>query len=532
MSMMVPSTVNFNNLTMKDLLNEDDVENLRELWPYLKCTCCNVLMIEPKMCISCNKNLCINCQKKNCNHETIISRHLKSILQNTQFKCKFFGNGCNDETFYDYFKLKTHCENCSAFKNTYVYKSTYNMENKSNSNSNSQVDPLTSVLNNYDNKINSTIYTPNLAISYKPITIQNTDFNNKDKYTFSCSCGETFVGNSKIKEDYLNHKRQCLQKKEYEFNQKEEDNVGLKEKLVSDFMVKIEKLQKTFAESSKQKHNEYLSKVQFELAQFHDDLRKKDETMKNYQEEIANYYVQTNINKSFIPDEVLSSNPDYTGLIEEEKNLKKEKNELQNSLIISTQDFKEKKLQSEKELKELALDYKSKLLQYEIEESWLKETISQYNPGIISSVFSDTDTCSACKNVNVNVKKYYCQECRKRFCAGTCAKLCSTSSCSKISKYICPECVPKCGLCRKNVFCYDCKKPCFYKECKNMFCPDCFKKNAHQIRNHNNNCVFFTCPNDNVKSCLMTSLHCAKCDQRLCNNCLFNDKAHFDFLFK
>jgi hypothetical protein len=225
-------------------------------------------------------------------------------------------------------------------------------------------------------------------------------------------------------------------------------------------------------------------------------------------------------------------NVDYVKLVDEEKSLSIKKDKLEIDLNQGIKTFNDKKLQGEKELKDLVKDYKSKLQQYEIEEGWLKETISQYNPGIISSVFSDTDTCHLCRNVNVNIKKYYCQECRKRFCAGSCAKVCQTSQCTKISKYICPECVPRCGLCRKNVYCYDCKKSCFYSECKNKFCPDCYKKNAHQQRNSNNNCAFFTCEVDKVKACLMTSLFCVKCEKRLCNNCLFNDKAHFEYLFK
>ena len=151
---------------------------------------------------------------------------------------------------------------------------------------------------------------------------------------------------------------------------------------------------------------------------------------------------------------------------------------------------------NEEELKRISADYMNKLLSYEAEEKWLKEEIANHNPELINSIFSDTDTCSFCKNSNANIKKHYCQQCCKRFCIGTCAKLCNTATCSKMSKYICPECVPSCGLCRKNIFCGSCKKSCYYVDCKYTFCPDCYKKNGHQTRAPTSNCAFFTCEVD------------------------------------
>ena len=524
------SKINFSNLTMKDLLTPLDVEKLRDLWPHIKCSKCGELMIEPKMCISCNKHLCNKCHKANCNHEIIISRHLKSILENHRFRCKFFMNGCEDDSMYDYFKLKSHAENCSAFKQAYCNKSNAMIEVKSNPVQNE----LSSLLSVFDSKLNETTFSPPVNLSYKPITLGsliNVDKqDNNDLTEFTCNCGEIFSGSS-VKDKFLKHKKICLQKKEYEYNQKEE-NKGLKEKLVQDFMVKIETLQNCFAKLSKQKHEDYINKALFEMNCFHNELEKKDENIKVTEEEIKDYYKNVSLNKDYIPEEILEKNKEYKYLINEENLLISRHKDLENRLIEATTNFNLKKANSEKELKNLAKELKNKLQQSEVEEKWLIEMISQYSPTIISSVFSDTDTCSLCKNVNVNIKKYYCQECRKRFCAGSCAKICSTSNCSKINKYICPECTPRCGLCRKNVFCSSCKKACFFNECKNMFCPDCYKRNVHQQRGANNNCAFFTCEVDKVKACLMTSLFCVKCEKRLCNNCLFNDKDHFSSLFK
>jgi uncharacterized C2H2 Zn-finger protein len=92
--------VNFSNLTMKDLLSKDDLENLKDLHQYLKCSRCGELMIEPKMCITCNKNFCNKCQGFSCNHPTQISRHLKSVLENCKFKCRCLSKGYSWDSWY------------------------------------------------------------------------------------------------------------------------------------------------------------------------------------------------------------------------------------------------------------------------------------------------------------------------------------------------------------------------------------------------------------------------------------------------
>jgi len=315
-------------------------------------------------------------------------------------------------------------------------------------------------------------------------------------------------------------------------NQKDDDKKKtLKEKLISDFMFKIDRVQKSFLEVSKQKHNDYVSKLKQEMSVFNKALETKNTNIKKSEEEIAEYYKNVSLSKDYVPLNVLREHHEYVRLENEEKELINKQKDLEAKLMVAQKNYFDKKNDAEKTLKNLVKDYKLKLQQYELEETWLKEEISSFNPGIINSVFSDSDTCSLCKNSNVVTKKYYCQDCRKRYCAGTCAKLCSTSNCSKMNKYICPECVQKCGLCRKNIFCGDCKKPCYYTECKLIFCPECYKKNAHQARAPNNNCAFFTCEVDKTKACLMSSLFCVKCEKRLCNNCLFNDVDHFKTLF-
>ena len=53
---------------------------------------------------------------------------------------------------------------------------------------------------------------------------------------------------------------------------------------------------------------------------------------------------------------------------------------------------------------------------------------------------------------------------------------------------------------------------CFYSECKHKFCIECYNKNKHQIRQNNQNCIFFICEhngNNNNKHCIMTTLYTA-----------------------
>eukprot|EP00340_Litonotus_pictus_P002567 CAMPEP_0170523526 /NCGR_PEP_ID=MMETSP0209-20121228/8918_1 /TAXON_ID=665100 ORGANISM="Litonotus pictus, Strain P1" /NCGR_SAMPLE_ID=MMETSP0209 /ASSEMBLY_ACC=CAM_ASM_000301 /LENGTH=337 /DNA_ID=CAMNT_0010811625 /DNA_START=231 /DNA_END=1245 /DNA_ORIENTATION=- len=311
----------------------------------------------------------------------------------------------------DYFKLKTHAENCTSFKNAYCNKSNAMMDlNKS---SVVNTDPLNIVLSSLDSKLNETTFTPSITLTYKPVTLNSANIDSvkeskegNSKVSYNCSCGEEFFGQN-LKEKFIQHKTLCVQKKEYDFNQKEEDNKSLKERLIKDFMTKIEMLQKCFAESSKQKHNDFLGKINHEMSTFHSELDNKEEIIKQTESEITEYFQHSANIKDYVPENVLFANNEYKGLQEEEKALSQKKKDLENQLLNETQRFNEKKQLGEKQLKESAKDYKIKLQQYEIEENWLKETISHYNPGIISSVFSDTDTCSLCKNMNVNIKKYF-----------------------------------------------------------------------------------------------------------------------------
>lgn len=498
---------NPNNITMKDIMHPEDLEKIKDILSYLKCNKCNDLMIEPKMCVSCSLQLCNKCHKSNCNHELIVSRHLKSILENKKFKCKYRENGCNEPATFDYFSLKRHAEVCGAFKKMFSEKSS-----------------LISKMDNSEANLNSHNFK---TYNLKSRTNNDlTDFSSLS--TLTCSCGEIINGPN-LKVNYIAHKKLCTQK---EMEASQSDSKLIRENMIKNFMEKVEKVQKSFSEVIKQRNTDCLESIEESLTEFLSSVEEKRESIKKIEEEVADYYKQVSVSKDYFPPALLEKNPEYKRLVEEEQDLKRKQRELELELLRSTEEFENKKLRGEEELKRISVDYMNKLLSYEAEEKWLKEEIANHNPELINSIFSDTDTCSFCKNSNANIKKHYCQQCCKRFCIGTCAKLCNTATCSKMSKYICPECVPSCGLCRKNIFCGSCKKSCYYVDCKYTFCPDCYKKNGHQTRAPTSNCAFFTCEVDKTKACLMTSLFCSKCEKRLCNYCLYNDKDHFPTLFK
>ena len=507
----IPFSIN-NSLTMKDILNEEGLDKLKDIMSYLKCNKCNELMIEPKMCVTCSKNLCLKCQKNNCNHELILSRHLKSILKNIFLKCR----GCKDSKDYDYFSLSKHAESCGFFKQL-------------------QKDKLL-FINSDQNKEN--INEDKVQTSIKSFSLQSKNLSDAEyqKLTvINCHCGER-IESVNLKEAFKQHRKSCIQK-DIENKIKESENDSNfsnrnKDTIINEFMTRIETIQKNYYDVSKLKNNGFLAEVNNDLSSFMLSINKKTENIRTIEEEIENYNKKIAESRDYIPNELILSNVEYQRLMEEEKALKLEKSNLEVSLREITNKYNTTKANNEDALNNQLNDYKVKLQSLEVEELWLKEEIATYDPTLINSVFSDIDTCSFCKNSKIEIKKHYCQTCCKRYCAGTCAKICSSNNCSKQSKFICPTCVPRCGLCRKNVFCENCKKSCYYQDCKNIFCPECYKKNSHQARTPTNNCAFFTCENCKVKACLMTSLFCVKCEKRLCNSCLFNDKDHFDILFK
>lgn len=528
-----------NECNMSDLISIDDLQKLKDIEVYIKCSSCKKILVEPKMCISCSKNLCNKCHKINCNHELIISRHLKSILEHIHFKCKF----CEDPVSYDYFKLPKHLDNCKYFISYMNAKRNQDMflENSLVKKDNELLD----LLSKSELNVNVSKYlflNESSGISFKQTNLGKATIEEKqEKFLsdFSCECGEKFFikeNNNKdviqsVKENYLQHKKKCKESKNANLIQKEESVEKVKEKLVNDFMGKVKTMQNNFFQVSKLKNNDFLLKIEKEFNFFENTIEIREKNIEEYENEINEKYNQIRSYKhNEVPEEILLKNTEYAKLKLEKEDLLNRIKTSEKILNDNVNKYSELKEKSDVELKLIASEYNKKLYQLELEENWLKELIQPYSSNIISSIYSDS--CSSCKNSDVKLKKYQCHDCKKRFCAGVCAKICSSSNCSKKNVYICPECTVKCGLCRKNKYCSDCKNKCFYSECKNKFCPDCYKKNSHQQRNGVNPCNFFTCDVHKEKCCLMTTIFCGKCERRLCNTCIFNDKEHFDTFFK
>ena len=222
----------------------------------------------------------------------------------------------------------------------------------------------------------------------------------------------------------------------------------------------------------------------------------------------------------FNNDEFIKEDPELISIIEEETRLIEEKRILIEMYYKKCEDFLKTGEFNDSHLKEELDNFRNKLIMLEIEEKWAKEELE-------STLFINDygEKCTTCENDQTGIKKYFCQNCRGKFCVDKCSKQCKTCT-----KFICPKDSKECKLCHKIIYCEACQKKCFYQGCTNTFCPECYKKNEHQARNSNTNCKFFTCERDQICDCLMTSMFCSKCEKRLCNNCLMKDKDHFPFL--
>jgi len=165
-----------------------------------------------------------------------------------------------------------------------------------------------------------------------------------------------------------------------------------------------------------------------------------------------------------------------------------------------------------------------------LEQNLLK-SIEEIEPGLIS--FENTinyDVCYICKDDNLQIKKVICEDCKVAFCENKCIKLCGGEVCQKNKKFACPLHNQECALCMKHNYCNLCQTKCYYNNCKNLFCPSCYRRNEHQTRNPTISCKFFTCERDNINDCIMTSLFCQTCEKRICKICIKNEKDHFPFL--
>jgi hypothetical protein len=456
-----------------ELIDPADKIKIDEYLPFLRCYKCMDVMLEPKTCLTCNLNLCPKCHKQTCSHPLSQSRHLKSILEGLSFKCR--NKGC-DKTL-KYFEIRPHLLTC-----------TFSFNDR-----NDQKEQISKSMVVLPDKKDS-------AVDINDNLSRSMIFNNQNERLPSCKyCNTPFQDRTK----YLEHMKTCIP-------QEPEKNV------VELFRQKLTNLQTTFGQYSTEKLKENITLTQKLLKEKSDIIEAKYNNMSSYE----------NILGKTKNDESLLDDPEILLIKQQEERVKKEKADLQKSYQDKVNEYQQKLTVYESSFNEEIKQYKEKLASLEMEEKWLKEDMD-------SSLFiTDSGVCNTCGNNDTNVKKFFCQDCSCKYCINKCAKVCKNPYCSKTNKYICPRDSKACNLCRKFNYCEECKKRCFYQNCQNSFCPECFKKNEHQARNSNINCKFFTCERDQICDCLMTSIYCSKCEKRLCNRCLMNDIDHHPFLLQ
>ena len=84
----------------------------------------------------------------------------------------------------------------------------------------------------------------------------------------------------------------------------------------------------------------------------------------------------------------------------------------------------------------------------------------------------------------------------------------------------------KCIICCKPQSIKELLSKCYYSNCKNYFCKDCYARNYFQARGENWKCEFFDCDTCKVKkNCIMSSLFCTQCDKRVCFKCFRGNHA-------
>jgi uncharacterized C2H2 Zn-finger protein len=518
-----------------DLIDPSDKSKIDEYLLVLKCHKCHEVKLEPKQCLSCGQNICDKC--KTCNHQLTQSRHMKALLDTLTFKCKNHSKGCNNIVKYS--DLKQHLSTCSYnIKEEKIFDRAYTSSSNSSNliNSSLSLNSLNSSKNfnsslmpsNIFNDINKSASQSNNDFSFLTSDkIFNTKINDYEgKIGVKCPKCEMAFFNRK---EFISHFKNCHQ----DMSRSEISNFSIlpgtsdrsiissrinsKEEILSipliqDFYESHQSVQKKFGEFifNKIEENKIISLKW--LQKFENTLNSKKQNMTNYEIQIQKYNSGS--------DDYLREDPELNAILEEESKLLEEKKILVEKFNKKLNDLIKLGENNEKLLKEELEKYRSELIILEIEEKWAREDLE-------STIFINDfgDKCTKCGNEEPAVKKYFCQNCRGKFCVDLCSK-----KCKSCDKFLCPKDGKECKLCHKITYCETCQKKCFYSGCNNAFCPECYKKNEHQARNSNTNCKFFTCEKDQICDCLMTSMFCGKCEKRLCNKCLHKDKEHFTFL--
>jgi hypothetical protein len=328
-----------------------------------------------------------------------------------------------------------------------------------------------------------------------------------------CQSGQTFL----TKNEFLQHTKICSGNNSNSTHLQDSHNnnalMPSQEEINKTFHSIFDNIQSKFVVLQKDKFHEFFKNINTKFNTFQSLYEQKIDKIAFY---------ENNINK-LSSDDFVAQDEEYKNLIATENNLLNDKRSLIEQQQQKLEKFEAIQAEYENSLMEDIYEYKNRLLQLEIQEKWMKEDLE----GNLLVTDFGGENCSSCGSDETTTKKYFCPNCRGKFCVGKCVQQCKGPNCQK---YICPKDNKKCNLCHKLNYCDSCQKKCFFLNCNNSFCPECYKKNEHQARNQNINCKFFTCEKDAICDCLMTSLFCPKCEKRLCNKCLMNDLEHFPFL--
>lgn len=555
-----------------DMIEKKDMEFKNELLNNIKCKACNLIMLDPTFCFTCNKNICSKCHKDCSNLNLKNSRHLKTFLQNFLFKCKNSAKGCLSKL--NYFDFQEHFEKCEFKQGDGKAINNLNLINLNNSNNrinlinnNDNDQKIISFadykcnINNFD--VHSNLYLYNLqniknsrsssnnnindikdslidnakakaSQSSSSSYLNNKDVKNSDSKIICTECNDEFV--FKSIEELIAHRNSdnCKNKDFFNINNLTNDNNnqnGLEYTNNKKFLKGYEILKDRFARNITETYSKNLEIFKKFFADYNTDIENKNNLiakLMNTHQELKQIEKQTD--DQLI--QILEKDPEYINIMNIRTQLLKRKNELEIELSKRINEINRIKAESELKFESIKFQYLKKIENLEKIECELNRAIDKIQPGLLPSMNTrNIHACGVCSNESSQVKKVICEDCKMSFCENKCIKLCVGEACKGPNKkYVCPNHISSCGLCGKNSYCDVCQKKCYYINCKNQFCPTCFRRNEHQIRNPNISCRFFTCERDQHSDCIMCSIFCQKCEKRLCKNCIRTEIDHFPFL--
>jgi hypothetical protein len=513
------------SLELIDCLSKDDYKKVEPFLKYLTCEKCNFIMKNPKYCKKCLQNMCEKCK---CTHEGVsASRHLQDLMDKISIKCKY---NCSDVTF-NLSKIYEHVEQCKE-RNKYYNGDKDNVV-QVNQIQQQQQQPIKhdnkQVFINKQKDIQLSISSLNELVDMEKYIQSNSNHNNNnnnnnernEEVNVLCSkCKQPFTNKS----EYNSHIIKCLNDSDLlNVNESNNDNVSDKKFNFEEYFNKLQLQLMQIYETKYAKiiniYHDNLNKSTHSIEKLLSDINSKETELSK----LTKLLSQNTDNSNTLLNLYLQEDSEYLNLVSKLSDLKQQKQDLitqynskSDEIISSINTYKTTILSQNKTLIDSTLSNKT-------ESKWLIDLISNYNS------LSNKGICSLCKEETENI--FTCIYCTEKYCKDKCIHKCKNENCNT---YLCLNCSQKCNLCNNIKYCSTCMKNCFYSECKHKFCIECYNKNKHQIRQNNQNCMFFICEhngnNNNNKHCIMTTLYCPKCEKRICNECIKKDKLHHSIL--